>query len=270
VRNPAADGAVEAAFARRAARAEAMAGRSPAAAEPLRFAAGLYRAQAPLAAVCARIHGDAPLSGRLAEDVDRFAADLGALLHFAGEQAPAPLATEARARAGEPASVVGARLLAWWEGGLTTAEDYLSRALLRPYVEVLAAVGVSPDRLHRPGHCPFCGGAPWIAVRRPAPDGDGAQRLLGCALCAGEWPVNRIRCAACMEDDPKKLPSFQADAYPAARVEACETCRRYVKSIDLTVDGHAVPEVDDLASMALDLWAAREGFTRIEPGLSGL
>jgi len=53
------------------------------------------------------------------------------------------------------------------------------------------------------------------------------------------------------------------------RIEACESCRHYVKSIDLTVDGHAIPEVDDLASLSMDLWAAREGFERIEPGLAG-
>jgi FdhE protein len=66
-----------------------------------------------------------------------------------------------------------------------------------------------------------------------------------------------------------KLPSFQSESYPAARVEACETCRRYVKSIDLSVDGRAIPEVDDLVSLSMDLWATREGFKRIEPGLAG-
>jgi FdhE protein len=66
-----------------------------------------------------------------------------------------------------------------------------------------------------------------------------------------------------------KLPSFQSDNHPAARIEACEICRRYVKSIDLSVDGRAIPEVDDLVSLSMDLWAAGEGFTRIEPGLAG-
>jgi FdhE protein len=67
-----------------------------------------------------------------------------------------------------------------------------------------------------------------------------------------------------------KLPSFQSATHPVARIEACETCRGYVKSIDLTVDGRAIPEVDDLVSLSMDLWAAGEGFTRIEPGLAGV
>jgi FdhE protein len=261
---------VVAAFEERAGRAEALAGQSPAAAEPLRFAAGLYGAQARMAAALERIHEGRPLSGRLAEDVARLAGEMSGLLRFAADHGPSALAAEARSRVAEPAPVMGTRLLAWWDGGRTSSEDYLSRALLRPYVEVLASRRVPPDRLHPPGHCPFCGGAPWIAARRPAAEGDGARRALGCALCGGEWPVNRIRCACCGEEDPEKLPSFQSETYPNARIEACEACRRYVKSIDLTVDGRALPEVDDLVSLGLDLWAAREGFTRIEPGLAGL
>ena len=67
-----------------------------------------------------------------------------------------------------------------------------------------------------------------------------------------------------------KLPSFQSDKHPAARVEACETCKRYVKSIDLSLDARPIPEVDDLVSLSMDLWAAEEGWTRIEPGWAGL
>src|SRR5262249_37850556 len=130
--------------------------------------------------------------------------------------------------------------------------------------------GIAPDRLHRPGLCPCCAGSPWIAARRAASGAGGAQRLLGCALCGGEWPFNRIRCPACLEEDPLRLPSFQSEAHPAVRIEACETCRRFVKSIDVTLDGRAIPEVDDLASLSMDLWAAGAGFERIEPGLAGI
>ena len=89
-------------------------------------------------------------------------------------------------------------------------------------------------------------------------------------MCGGEWPIGRIRCPACSEDDPARLPSFSGDRYAAARIEACETCRGYVKSIDLTLEARAIPEVDDLVSLGLDLWASEQGFERIEPGLAGL
>jgi formate dehydrogenase maturation protein FdhE len=54
------------------------------------------------------------------------------------------------------------------------------------------------------------------------------------------------------------------------RIEACETCRRYVKSIDLSQDARPIPEVDDLVSLSTDLRAAEQGFERIEPGLAGI
>jgi FdhE protein len=77
-------------------------------------------------------------------------------------------------------------------------------------------------------------------------------------------------CPACSEQNPDKLPCFRSNRHPAARIEACETCRSYVKSLDLTEDGRLIPEVDDLVSLAMDLWATEEGFKRIEPGLAGV
>jgi FdhE protein len=135
---------------------------------------------------------------------------------------------------------------------------------------VLAGLGTTPDRPRRPGQCPFCGGSPWIAARRSGSEADGAERILGCCLCGGEWPFTRIRCPSCLQEDPEKLPSFRSETYPTVRIEGCEACRGYVKSIDLTLDGRAIPEVDDLVSVGMDLWAAQEGFRRIEPGLAGI
>lgn len=274
--NPAVPEGVGTAFEKRAARAELLARGSVTAAEPLRFASGLYRVQGRLATAIESLHAERPLCGRLDEDAHRFVGRLVDLLRYAAEQGPPALVEDAERRQRAQASQARSRLLEWWSGDRDTGEDYLSRALLRPYVEVLARLRVAPDRLHRPGHCPFCGGRPWIGARRADGEGgsggaeQGARRLLGCALCGGEWPLGRILCPACDEGDPAKLPSFQSPSYPAVRIEACETCRRYVKSIDLTGDARAIPEVDDLVSLGMDLWAAKEGFARIEPGLAGV
>jgi FdhE protein len=63
---------------------------------------------------------------------------------------------------------------------------------------------------------------------------------------------------------------FQNDLHKAVRLETCETCRRYVKSIDLTLDARPIPAVDDLVSLSMDLWATEEGYIRIEPGMAGI
>ena len=251
---------------KRAARAAALAPTSPSAEEPLLFAAGLYRAQA---AAAAALDGRT-LSGRLVDDLPVLRLD-GILAYVAGHAPPA-LAAAARERSKSESS--GSALVEWWRGGRSGRTDYLARALLRPYVQTLAFRGVQPESSGVQGggraRCSFCGGLPWIALRiSPAPS-EGAQRHLGCALCGGVENWGRVGCPSCGQEKPDALPVFQGDRYPAARIESCTSCRAYLKSIDLTQDARALPEVDDLASLALDLWADEEGYTRIEPGLAGM
>ncbi len=252
----------------RATRAELLAPLSQAASAPLRFAAALFRAQARIADALAAVHARIPLTGDLQTDAAALVEPGRALLEAAAEAGPPPLAEAARERAGEDAEVFASRLGVYWMGALDSSEDYLSRALLRPYCATLTGLEVVPRRPRPRNGCPACGGGASVAARRP--DTDSARRFLCCALCGGEWPVNRIRCPACGEEDPPKLPTFQSDLHRNARIEGCETCRGYVKSLDLSADGRLIPEVDDLASLGLDLWAIEQGFKRIEPGLAGI
>jgi FdhE protein len=256
-------------FERRSERAELLASVVPDA-EPLLFAAWLLRAQAAVAVTLEIEHAAHPLSGRLAKDAGRILHVLLELPRFAARQAPEPLAAVARARASEDAETALSRLRVFWSGDRSSAEDYLSRAMLRPYLEVMRSEGHAPDRSLAAGRCPFCGGAPAVGALRGGAKEQGAGRFLVCALCGLEWAVNRILCPSCGERDPAKLPCFSSAGHPAVRLEACETCSRYVKSLDLSSDARPIPEIDDLASLALDIWARERGLTRLEPGLAGI
>jgi FdhE protein len=116
--------------------------------------------------------------------------------------------------------------------------------------------------------CPTCGDKPVAAVLRP--EGDGAKRFLLCSMCLNEWEFRRVLCPSCGEEDMEKLPVFGAQEYAHIRVEACDTCKVYIKAIDLTRDGNAVPEVDEIASVALDLWAVEKGYKKLQPNLFGI
>jgi FdhE protein len=261
VNSPAAEAAAQ--FERRAARAETLAPGAPSAEAPLRFAAGVFRAQAEMAG---SLRSVSPSLEEMLEPLLRAAIPL---LRQA-ERGPAALAEAARARLDDDPETARARLRIYWDGGLEARDDYLSRAILQPWLRLLAAEHRRPQRAPRQGACPFCSGLPWMVTRRTEKDSHGAQRNLCCALCGGEWPFVRIRCPGCGEADPEKLPHFQDEARAAARIEACETCKRYVKSIDLTLDARPIAEVDDLVTLSLDLWAQEHGYTRIEPGLAGI
>ena len=236
--------------------------------EPLRFAAGLLRVQAEVVGILEAKHAAHVFSGRPNEDVRRILAPLLEVPRFVARAAPQPLAREAESRSSEDASDARTRLLVYWGGGRTSAEDYLSRAMLRPYLEVLRAEDIPPERPRR--GCPFCGGDPAVgAVRGGIEDVTGA-RSLHCALCGLEWEMEAVLCVACGERDPAKLASFASDVVPGVRLDTCQACGRYLKTLDLAHDPGLLPEVDDLTSLALDQWADQQGFTRVEPGLVGI
>ena len=48
------------------------------------------------------------------------------------------------------------------------------------------------------------------------------------------------------------------------------SCRSYLKAVDMRTDGLAVPVVDEIASVELDLWASQQGLEKIQRNLLGL
>jgi len=61
---------------------------------------------------------------------------------------------------------------------------------------------------------------------------DGGKRFLLCAFCGTEWEFRRIYCAFCGESREQSLPVFVAEKFPHIRVEACDTCRHCIRSVD--------------------------------------
>jgi FdhE protein len=147
-------------------------------------------------------------------------------------------------------------------------ENFFARAFLQAYAEYLADHTEAPKLETTPSTCPLCGGRPQLGVLRP--EGDGAKRSLVCSLCLTEWAYRRILCPACGEEDEKKLPVYVTSRFEHVRVEACESCKTYLKTIDLAKNGLAVPVVDELAAIPLTLWAQENGYTKLQPNLLGL
>jgi FdhE protein len=147
------------------------------------------------------------------------------------------------------------------------SNHFFARVLLQPQAERLAATLQTQSADSSASVCPVCGARPQVAVLRP--EGDGGKRFLVCSFCSTEWEFRRILCPMCGEQDHKKLPRYSVEDMPSVRVEACDTCKYYLKSVDMTVDGLAAPLVDEVATAALDVWAMERGFNKISPNLMG-
>ena len=115
-----------------------------------------------------------------------------------------------------------------------------------------------------PDRCPFCRQRPATGVLRDA--GQGTRRALVCGLCFTEWSFERIACPSCGERQFDALPVYTAEQAAGVRIEGCDTCGVYLKTIDASKDGTVVPVVDDLATIPLDLWAREHGYRRLRPG----
>jgi len=239
-------------------RAAELASRYPAAAEPLSFYRELALFQKPIFETL-RSTGET--------DVRALAAYFGPLIELVARCGPEGLAAQATER--RPDELIRTA----WEGGIahTLAADPYSRfftgVLLQPYAEYLASRG---DVQVRPESrtCPFCSSWPVAGVLHG--EGEGAKRWLLCAVCSTEWPFRRVLCWNCGEENKDKLPIYQAPEFDAVRMDACDTCHIYLKSVDLTKDGHAVPMVDEIATVALDIWAEEHGYDKLQQNLLGM
>ena len=163
-------------------------------------------------------------------------------------------------------------LRACWEHGPVndvTQETgrFFGRVLLQPYAEYLATRG-DVQTNGTPPLCPFCNARPVVAVLRG--EGDGGKRSLLCSLCATEWQYRRVVCPSCGEENKDKLPIYVASEFEYVRVDACDSCQTYIKSVDLTKNGRAVPVVDEIATVALNIWAEEHGYAKLEPNLLGM
>jgi formate dehydrogenase maturation protein FdhE len=277
-------------------RARELADTYPFATEILRFYAKLTEFQKGMylhyqsARGTGKGRGPASASALDAVDIELLTTRFGAFLAVIAHEAPGSLAEFARGLAlRDPATWPSLLRESWPEGSVLPAEPgtaasgpqsssatdsprhferFCTRSFLQPYAELLAdSHGLAEAAVRRPA-CPYCGSPPLVGVLRQ--EGDGGKRSLICSFCRTEWDYLRLACPACGESNDKNLCVYTSERFAQVRIEACDTCRAYIKTVDLTREGRAVPEVDDLASLPLSLWADQSGYRKITPNFIGL
>lgn len=193
--------------------------------------------------------------------------------------APVPLAHSAEKILQEDAAIWINLLEDFWQFPVTAEDEtesndtvvaarYLAWLFLQPFAEYQAGHQKSAGADESTKRCPLCGGAPIVGVLRP--EGDGAKKSLICMLCAHEWAFRRIYCPACGEERDSQLAFYSTPEIAHIRVDVCDSCHTYLKSVDLTKTGLAVPVVDELAALPLDLWAREHGYHKLQMNIVGI
>lgn len=202
--------------------------------------------------------GDLPLNWSDYRWILRETADV--LLRFELLERPIHLTLLAMTRQG---NTLEAQVEAWFNAviagdspELPEFAEVFERAL-RPFAARCAEVWAPRLDLSRwqKGTCPLCAGGPELAVI----GADHTRRLI-CTRCTTRWPSPQERCPWCGEDRPGTHTTL-ATRDGRYVLDACDTCRRYVKCCDeRALHRPVMPWVDAVATMPLDAAAMQRGY----------
>jgi FdhE protein len=195
--------------------------------------------------------------------------NFSAFLTLLEAKAPAHFAQVARDLKNSPAESWSDLLAHCWSSTaeLLAPQEFLALAFLQPCAEFVRSSAVLQLASYTLAQCPLCHRKPAAGILRQ--QGDGGRNLL-CGFCLTEWEYRCAVCPGCEEQDHAKLPVYTAESFPHIRVECCDSCRTYLKSIDLTKNALANPLVDELAFVPLDLWAQERGYAKLRTNLLGM
>jgi FdhE protein len=92
-------------------------------------------------------------------------------------------------------------------------------------------------------------------------DSEAGKRYLQCCLCRTDWVFGRVECPFCGNNDQEFLRYFHDEKDTIYRVDVCDTCKAYIKTIDMrNAHRDVVVALEYLATLELDIVARREGF----------
>jgi FdhE protein len=139
---------------------------------------------------------------------------------------------------------------------------FLAKNSIKPIFEAYAhdlEGHVDQERWWR-GYCPICGSKPVMAELI----GTERKKFLICSCCGYEWRFKRTKCPFCENEEPRAFKYFFTEKEGRGyRVETCQKCKKYIKTVDTEELGEeVVPSVEDIGTLYLDVLAKKEGYTR--------
>ena len=149
----------------------------------------------------------------------------------------------------------------------TQVLSFLVRSSTRPSIEAgrEQLCGEVELKAWRQCYCPVCGSQPSLSLLK----GEGGVRHSLCSYCGCQWRIDRLSCTVCGNKEQETLQYFCGEGEEVYRIDLCDKCHHYIKTIDYRGLGEADPSLEDLATMHLDVVAAQKGYTRAVPDFWG-
>ncbi len=113
------------------------------------------------------------------------------------------------------------------------------------------------------GYCPICGSLPCLSLLKE----ETGKRYLVCSFCGYQWRFERLLCPFCDNREQESLHYLYTEDEESHRIDICEKCRQYIKTIDLRKMETPDLSLEDLATLHLDMLASQKGYRRPVPNL---
>jgi FdhE protein len=159
--------------------------------------------------------------------------------------------------------------LAGGQGVAIAIVQALVKLSLQPSLSAFVAMAADRTSLENWQHsyCPLCGGLPAMAVVV----GEEGRRQAMCSFCGHFWRLPRLGCPFCGTNKQEELQYFYGEGDDLYRVQVCDHCRGYLKTVDARKGGDvlALP-VEDIVTAHLDLLAEQQGYQRKAPRIWGI
>ncbi len=115
-----------------------------------------------------------------------------------------------------------------------------------------------PSGVWHRADCPICGAEATLGELQ----GNDQAKHMRCARCGADWPVRRLCCVHCGNQEHNSLGYLYPDGLrEKLRIEVCSLCKKYLKVI--ATFAPTPPEmlvVEDLATFHLDFIARQRGY----------
>ncbi len=111
------------------------------------------------------------------------------------------------------------------------------------------------------GYCPICGSLPSLSLLKE----EVGKRYLLCSFCGYQWRTDRLFCPFCNNKDQESLHYFYGEGEETHRIDLCDKCHQYIKTIDYRNLQESDPVLEDLATLHLDLLTTQKGYKRPVP-----